>query len=173
MRTFALLALSLAATAFAWFFLPPKPQLRALEDVLGKRSDNDPRLDSAFNDLTGRTKEAFRAKYKSLPREALNDRGTIVYLLGKNLAEAADWQFLMDVAAEPPGLSLADCSKPAPSASGDDVTLAYPALVALKAAENVLKEEPATRGHGHRPQRQALQVRRRRQPRRQPSALRA
>ena len=60
----------------------------------------------------------------------------IVYLLGKNIADASDWAFLREVAAEPPCLSLADCSKRSKGTAemGDEVTLAYPALVALRQA---------------------------------------
>lgn len=46
--------------------------------------------------------------------------------------------------AEPPCLSLADCGRPAgPSeAGGDEVTLAYPSLVALRQAKLALERDP-------------------------------
>lgn len=117
------------------------PALRALEDVLSSRDDNSPSLDRDFNALTGAEKAAFRRKYWEIPAERRNERGTIVYLLGKNLRGPEDWAFLSEVAAEPPCLSLADCSKPSGGAGelGDDVTLAYPSLVALKQAERALE----------------------------------
>lgn len=117
-----------------------------LDEMLRARNDNDPRLESAFNGLPLATRRVFREKYRRLPPEKHNQRGTIVYLLGKNLAASEDWAFLREVAGEPPCLSLADCAKAAPDANGtvdagDEVTLAYPALVALVQAERVLAEK--------------------------------
>jgi len=93
-------------------------------------------LDRDFKGLSAAEKRAFREKYRSLPREKVNERGTIVYLLGKNLSEAADWAFMKRVVSEPPCFSLADCSKKSADAPspGDEVTLAYPQLVALEVA---------------------------------------
>lgn len=111
-------------------------QLAELEEILSSRNDNDPRLDRDFIGLSPDAKRLLRAKYRSTPRERLNERGTIVYLLGKNLTEPADWAFILEVASEPPCLSLSDCSKRsgAAGALGDEVTLAYPSLVALRQA---------------------------------------
>lgn len=114
-------------------------KLQVLEDILRSRNDNDPRLDQDFNALSDEAKSLFRKKYRELPPERRNELGTIVYLLGKNLRTAEDWKFLNQVAAEPPCLSLADCSR---STDDNAVTLAYPALVALKQAQRVLAETP-------------------------------
>ena len=115
-----------------------------LDDIFRSKNDNDPRLDSGFNDLSPETKTIFRLKYRRLPPERLNERGTIAYLLGKNLASPEDWAFLRELVVEPPCLSLADCAKEdafaqARENTGDAVTLAYPALVALKQAQRVLE----------------------------------
>lgn len=126
--------------------LAPQPResepLRVLRDILRSRDDNDPRLDSDFNSLSPGDKDLFKSEYLRTPRERRNERGTIVYLLGKNTTTAGDWRFLRDVAGEPPCLSLADCAKPPDGEGdpGDDVTLAYPALVALKRAQKALEE---------------------------------
>ena len=121
----------------------PSPLLSALEEILVSKNDNDPRLDTAFNALSGAEKTLFREKYRSLPPEKRNERGTIVYLLGKN----GDWEFLREAAAEPPCLSLSDCAKAAPEGLADEVTLAYPSLVALKQAQRSLEAgaDPAAR----------------------------
>ena len=120
-------------------------KLKTLEEIMRSRNDNDPRLDRDFNALSPEAKRLFRKKYREIPAERRNERGTIVYLLGGgNLRAAEDWAFLREVAAEPPCLSLSDCSrKPKPGggeeAAGDEVTLAYPSLVALKQAERALE----------------------------------
>jgi hypothetical protein len=119
--------------------------LATLEEILRSKSDNDPRLDSDFNALSAETKRLFRRKYHQIPLERRNERGTIVSLLGRsNLRAPEDWAFLREVAAEPPCLSLSNCSKkPKPGgdeeAEGDEVTLAYTSLVALKQAEHALE----------------------------------
>lgn len=147
-------AVLLALAALGWRAArrpsPPaaSPRLLLLREVLAARNDNDSRLDLAFGELTAAEKREFRAEYRRLPREARNERGTVVYLLGKSLSGAEDWAFMKDVAAEPPCLSLADCGrkgeKPADEAAGEEVTLAYPSLVALKQAEAALaKPAPA------------------------------
>lgn len=117
---------------------PPAPA-ETLEQILLGRNDNDPRLDTAFNDLSSQDRLQFRVRYRELAPERRNERGTIVYLLGKNLREPKDWDFLREVVVEPPCLSLSDCGKPPAGAAeaGDAVTLAYPALVALRQAQGV------------------------------------
>ncbi|MDE2290665.1 MAG: hypothetical protein KGL53_01175, partial [Elusimicrobia bacterium] len=116
------------------------PKVAELKAILASRNDNDPRLDRDFDALTAADKAAFRALYRALPPEKRNELGTVVYLLGRNVSGPEDWAFLRAAAAEPRCWSLADCGRrpsgPSdPADVGDDVTLAYPALVALKRAE--------------------------------------
>lgn len=112
----------------------PDPKLAKLEHILSARDDNDPRLDTDFEELSEATKRAFRRRYNELPHEYFNERGTLVYVLGRNMTTLADWEFFHAVVAEPPCLSLSNCSK-AGGVPGNEVTLAYPALVALKRAQ--------------------------------------
>ncbi len=120
-------------------------KLRTLEAILASKNDNDSRLDTDFNHLSREAKALFRKQYLAIPPEMRNDRGTIVYILGKpgNLTAPEDWAFLKGVAEEPPCLSLEDCSSPMNASvdreePGLEVTLAYPQLVALKQMERVL-----------------------------------
>lgn len=142
----ALVALAVLGWRAARRSSPPAvlpPRVALLREVLAARNDNDSRLDLAFEELSPGEKRAFRDEYRRLPREARNERGAIVYLLGRSLSGADDWAFMREAAAEPRCLSLADCSHegaPSSPASGDDVTLAYPALVALKQAEAALSK---------------------------------
>ncbi len=142
MRRTALAAAAMIAAAALFCACRPDAKVAILEDILRSRNDNDPRLDRDFLGLSNETKAEFRAKYRALPPERRNERGTIVYLLGKNLTVPEDWAFLREVAGEPPCLSLADCSKSsaADGEHGDDVTLAYPSLVALRQAHRAMEE---------------------------------
>ena len=123
----------------------PPSKLELLDEILRSGGDNDPRLDRDFGALSDETKRLIRDKYRQLPREKLNERGTIVYILASNLRSPADWDFMKDVVSEPACLSLADCSAANAAASerGDEVTLAYPALVALKRTQRVAERSPS------------------------------
>jgi hypothetical protein len=120
-------------------------RLRNLDEILRSRNDNDPRLDNAFNNLSAEEKKAFRKRYRELAAERRNEKGTIVYLLGRNLTEPEDFEFMNEVLNEPPCLSMANCSKDSPEGKeahsdiGVDVSLAYPQIVALKRIEKMLE----------------------------------
>ena len=144
-----ILSLAAAALLFAVLFaivfkiLSPQTaaaeKLRLFDAVAG--NDNDPRLDAGFNDLPAETKAAFRRRYGRTSRERRNERGTLVFLLGRNLSAPEDWAFLRAVVLEPPCLSRGDCAKAAPEDPHEpevEIVLAYPQLVALKAAERAL-----------------------------------
>src|SRR6185312_6789894 len=77
-------------------------KVEELKTILLSRNDNDPRLDLDFNGLNAADKRAFRKLYRDTKIEKRNERGTIVYLLGRNLTAPEDWKFLRDVALEPP-----------------------------------------------------------------------
>lgn len=120
-------------------------QWHLVQQILASHNDNDPRLDKELRVLDAATKARFRAEYKKIPPEKRNDRGTLVFLLGRNITEAQDLAFMKDVVNESPCLSLADCNHPEPSwdakkeehQNGMGVTLAYPQLVALQSLLNL------------------------------------
>ncbi|MBI4425406.1 MAG: hypothetical protein HY554_16875 [Elusimicrobia bacterium] len=151
MRRVAAFAAALSwAAAFGCRRGPPSPaagtppRLAALEEVLRAKDDNNPRLDRDFDGLTAEEKRLFRERYRALSPESRNERGTVVYLLGRNLSVPEDLDFLREVASEAPCLSLADCSRASSgSESSDEVTLAYPSLVALRQARLVLEAPPS------------------------------
>lgn len=118
------------------------PRLVELRRILASKNDNDPRLDKDFDALSPKDIADFKKEYAAIPRERRNERGTIVYLLGRNAKSAEDWGFIAQAAAEPPCLSLSDCSTPSKGAMqpGDAVTLAYPSLIAMKVAQRALEE---------------------------------
>ena len=121
---------------------------QALNQILVSKNDNDPRLDRDFNHLSPAAKELFRQKYRELPPEKLNQKGTIVFLLCRNLSSEKDFEFLKEVMNEPPCLSMSDCAKdPGPASSedlhhdlGSGITLIYPKLVSLLGIGNYLKQ---------------------------------
>lgn len=135
---------------------------KLLDEVLAGRNDNDPRLDREFNALTMGAKALLQMRYTAAVPEKRNERGTIVFLLGRNLTSESDFEFLKQVLNEPPCRSLSDCQKEMPGSTaaddlhheaGTEVTLAYPQLVALKSIERYLA------GQGQSPQLTAAALR--------------
>lgn len=108
-----------------------------LDEFFRTKNDNDPRMDTELRHLSPALKQAFVAKYAALPVEARNERGTIVFLIGRDLTSAADVEFLHSVLTEAPCMGLASCGSvdrgDDHSQLASDITLAYPQLVALKA----------------------------------------
>ncbi len=123
-------------------------QLQVLDEIFQSKNDNDPRLDRELRNLDESAKGALREKYRNLAAEKLNERGTVAFLLGRNLSSADDVAFLQGVLEERPCLGLADCSRDPGAARGeeahleslDSTTLLYPQLVSLHGIEAVLSD---------------------------------
>ena len=123
-------------------------QFRVLTEILASRNDNDPRLDSELRVLNPEAKKLFRSLYRELPLERRNDRGTIVFLLGRNLNEKSDFEFLKSVLHEEPCLSLSNCRQADAQSQGDgdsqsEVALHYPQAVVLESVERYLSSHPS------------------------------
>lgn len=131
-----LIALSEEESAF--------PEIRILEEILSSKNDNDPRMDQSLKNFSEPVKSAIRKKYMTIPAEARNERGTIVFLIGRELSEGRgstdDISFLKDVLLEKPCFNLEDCSKDAVPGSLDEehvqgiheTTAMYPQLMDLR-----------------------------------------
>jgi hypothetical protein len=127
-----------------------RAQLQMLRSVLQSRNDNDPRLDSELRQLSPGARALFREEYRRVPAESRNERGTIVFLLGRNLETEEDFRFLQTVLSEPQCLSLTHCNSAPPRGDADDqehhhssldaTTLSYPQLVALKSLARLLPD---------------------------------
>jgi hypothetical protein len=122
-------------------------QLQMLDEILANHNDNDPRLDSDLRMLKPEARQAMREKYQTLPTEQRNNRGTLVFLLGRNLDQVDDFDFISQVLAEPACLSLENCSHGEKPAQSGDVAhggvhatvLAYPQIVALRSLKKILE----------------------------------
>ena len=126
---------------------PVLRQMQILDEIFASKNDNDLRMDTDLKVLSSEAKSALQKKYFILPDIQRNEKGTIVFLIGRNLNEATDYEFLKQVVSEVPCLGLNDCQKPMAadglSGHGDNgvgLVLDYPQLTALKAIE----KHPAT-----------------------------
>ena len=132
--------------------LSEEKKLRDFDEILSSKNDNDSRLDTEFKDLSPSLKISLENKYHELNRESLNERGMIVFLIGRTLEKSpghADFEFLKEVLEEAPCQSMTGCSQPSPLASHhmdsvDKITLAYPQIVALKSLENFMSKNPTS-----------------------------
>lgn len=134
----------------------PSPKLRELKQILASANDNDPRLDTDFKNMPRDLKHELTATYTELPREKFNDRGTIVFLLGRDFNSPEDVEFLLSVLAEPTCKGLVNCGRPdkGEESPADAITLAYPQLNALRALS---KQRDRVKSLGFEPQfKQAL-----------------
>jgi hypothetical protein len=135
--------------------LSPSDQKKflVLREILDSKNDNDPRIDTELKGLSSGLKRALVASYLDQPKEKLNERGTIVFLIGREIASPPDVDFLKGVLLEKPCMSISDCSRaPAPHAGEDDhremvndTTIRYPQLMAIQALKDrfqALKEAP-------------------------------
>jgi hypothetical protein len=121
-----------------------RQKVAVLEEILASHNDNDPRLDKEFRNLTPGAKAALRGKYESTQIERRNDRGTVVFLLGREIKSLEDARFLAGVMGEPTCLSLEDCAHKPPgtvdehAAMANEITVVYPQIVAVKSFERLL-----------------------------------
>lgn len=127
-----------------------RQKLNTLGDIIAAKNDNDPRLDSDFRSLSVPLKQAMRAKYYELPAENRAGRGTVVFLLGREIRSPEDVDFLASVVSEKPCLSFENCSQVMPEAQEEgadhhaginNISLSYPELTSLMAVRNWLEQD--------------------------------
>lgn len=111
-------------------------KVSTLKEILATKNDNDPRLDTELKNLTNSDKDALVNVYRDLKPESLNDKGTIVFLIGREMTRPEDAEFLKAVLSEEPCLSFDNCGVTNAQTdphmdSVNNVTLNYPQVVAL------------------------------------------
>lgn len=134
---------------FRAFTPAEREQVKIFERILVNRDDNAPELDRELRHLTPAVRGYLQDRYRDMPREQRNELGLIVFLLGRDLAGASDFDFLKRVVSEEPCLSLEDCRRASSDRethleSVDAITRAYPPLVALNRIEAFLGTNEAS-----------------------------
>ncbi len=131
-----------------------KKRIQILDEILDLKNDNDLRLDTEFRQMSPELKRSLELKYSTVSREKLNERGTLVFLLGREIKTEADLKFIAGVAKEAPCLGMSDCRRADPLGEGTGVhqgqdspeqvmserTLVYPQTVAMKSLERYLMD---------------------------------
>lgn len=119
-----------------------------LEQILASKNDNDPRIDTELKGLSPLFKSTLSLYYAELKPERFNDRGTLVFLVGREIVNPADVDFMRTVLTEKPCMSVSDCSRPPAAHAGEDdhremvneTTTRYPQLMALRALKQKWRE---------------------------------
>ncbi len=121
-------------------------RLQTLDEILKSKNDNDPRLDQLFQHLSTGIKLAMEKRYQDFAREDRNGRGTIVFLISREITSAEDIQFLKSVYEEAPCTNMDGCSAAPsndPHHSGvENTSLNYPQLVGLYQIEKTIRNNP-------------------------------
>ncbi|MCC2677801.1 MAG: hypothetical protein K0R29_377 [Pseudobdellovibrio sp.] len=124
-----------------------KAAWQSLEEILSSKNDNDPRLDKQLSQLSPEFHKAIYSRYESLKPEDRNGRGTLVFLIARDLKSPSDIEFLQKVYEENPCLNMSDCSAQPdhdPQDSGSQQTsLNYPQLAGLYQIDSVLSKNPS------------------------------
>lgn len=119
---------------------------QSLEEILKSKNDNDPRINAELKNLSTEFHEALYSKYASMKPEDRNERGTLVFLIARDLKSPNDLDFLQKVYQESPCLNLANCqtsTEEDPHHGGaNQTTLDYPQLVGLYQLDRQLGERP-------------------------------
>lgn len=119
-------------------------KVSTLKEILASKNDNDPRMDTELKNLSNEDKDALVDMYNDLKPERLNDKGTIAFLIGREMTRPEDAEFLKNILSEEPCLSLENCGV---TNAGNDphmdsvnnVTLSYPQIVALNRIKNFVE----------------------------------
>lgn len=123
-------------------------KLEVLKEILASKNDNDPRMDTQLIFLSPELKAAMKKEYEGMRPEARNERGTIAFLIGREIKNDQDVEFLESILMEKPCLSLSDCSKSQTAAttetehleSTNETTANYPQLMALRQMVKTYKQ---------------------------------
>lgn len=123
-------------------------KIDTLNEILKSKNDNDPRINTELKTLTAEVHRALMVKYNGMAPEDRNGRGTIVFLIARDLKSTGDLDFLKTVYQEQPCLSMGDCQKAVDEgqshqAGGNEVSMNYPQLVSLYQLDQQLSRNPA------------------------------
>jgi len=116
-------------------------KITVLNEILTTKNDNDPRMDTELRNFSPAAKSAIQKKYQETVNEMRNERGTLVFLLGREIKDASELVFFREVLREKPCLSLENCEKTPGGHSGEEehleaineTTANYPQLMAVRA----------------------------------------
>ncbi len=129
-------------------------KLETLNQIIANRNDNDPRMDSELKQLSPTAKRLFRDRYQGLKDEQRNARSTVVFVMGREIQDLNDVEFMHEVLTESPCHSLENCKSIAGSGRNereshfeglDETTLALPQIHALKGLQRVAQD--STQAH--------------------------
>lgn len=119
---------------------------QALRSVIESKNDNDPRLDRELKHMSEAVHKTMREAYQKMAMEDRNERGTLVFLLTRDLKSSEDLQFLKSVYEEQACTSFESCnqvpSEDAHLSAIDEASLSYPQRAGLYQLASVVEKHP-------------------------------
>lgn len=120
-------------------------KMQLLNELLTAKNDNDPRLDTDFKNLSPSFKKLLMIQYTKYKPEQRNEKGTVAFIVSRELKNVDDLDSLKVVFEEPPCKSLGNCSVEDldvdPHHSGlTNVDLNYPQMVTLYQIDQKLNQ---------------------------------
>lgn len=118
-------------------------KLQVVQDIMRSKNDNDPRFNNELKNLSPSLKLALAEEYLELSAEKRNEKGTLVFLVSREIKSIEDTELLKKIYEEAPCLSMEDCkqlptSRDPHHANTEEISLNYPQLVALFQIESQL-----------------------------------
>ncbi len=124
-----------------------KKKFETFEQILSSKNDNDPRMDSELSNLSPQMHQALRDRYQTLAAENRNGRGTVAFLIARDLQSVTDLDFLKSIYQESPCLGFRSCSVADPQdphfSGVNQTSLEYPQLVTLYQLDRQLDADPS------------------------------
>lgn len=122
-------------------------KIEIFDEILKSKNDNDPRINTELKNLTAEVHRTLMVKYNRMAAEDRNGRGTVVFLIARDLKSTADLDFLETVYQEQPCLSMGDCQKSvedhdAHETGGNETSINYPQLVGLYQLDQQANRKP-------------------------------
>lgn len=121
-------------------------KIQVLDEILKSKNDNDPRMDQELKVMSRELHEALYDKYDMMTAENRNGRGTVAFLIARDLKSAEDAQFLKQVFDEAPCTSMANCGQVSQEDSHlggvEQNSLNYPQLATLYQIESRIEQNP-------------------------------
>lgn len=119
-------------------------KIQTLDEVLKSKNDNDPRMDQEFKNMSAALHEALYDKYEMMAQEDRNGRGTVAFLIAREMKSQQDADFLKKVFNESPCTSMASCNQVSQEDSHlggiEQSSLNYPQLATLYQIESRIQQ---------------------------------
>jgi hypothetical protein len=128
--------------------LEPKDlrKIVVLQELMDSKNERDPRIEKDLSDLSPEVKSVVETLYTETPASQTQERGMIVLVLGRQITQKADIDFLKQVLMEKPRANGDAHAKAADAKLSDANPVYYPQVVAMR---SLVEQYRSLRGNVH------------------------